>query len=268
MKTSEIQDFERVWLVHEKYRLKNGFVVKEGRVKGAFYPHSEKYLYHRIAKIRNTRDVMRFVRRFGVLGYNKLLSRADEPVDWILTHAKTLNICMEIGLRLDEGEESIEDYLKELLEEEPSNQEVSDYIKREFEIKHNVGLIAPMDCIVQTLAAGTGTVDHSMGRRDNLAEYARNIRKMIINDNIAGVPLEMPFAFTGDILRPKFTALIEMAYYSLAHDLCSDDPRPHKRCPHCQSVFIKGNRKQRFCPPYSGQRESSCAYNFHKKITK
>jgi hypothetical protein len=280
------QDVEFGWMIHDRYELLDDIIIERGHVKSTYSPHTERYLYQRIAKIQDARSAMRFVRRFGALGYQKLAIREfsrdpeselskgliahGEQVNWIIGHANTLKICMEIGLRLEQGEDSISEYFRTLLKPVPY-----DETKPEISMVWGPGkttplfLMANMDSFVPTLSAGLGVIGEKMiNRRSNLINYARTVRKVIVNLNIADIHPEMPETQDVDTIRFRFRALIQMVYWSLAQDLCSDDPRPHKRCPYCQSVFIQGSRKQRFCPPYRGQRESSCAYNFRKRDSK
>jgi hypothetical protein len=235
--------------------------------------------------------VLKFARAYGSLGYTAFTPLAvlaqgggipiGDPLLWIWAHADTVQICLEISYRLQEGDAaSLRTYLQSL---RITDQDIDDRCDTSYkEALHarparerwwegeNNGLSA--------VVAKQGRISlirwecHGSPRGlqrasdEDVRDLARYIRRSLINDNIVGIHRALLSDGRKDRLFWQFKALIEMAYWHVANAV---DGRHFKRCEadDCTALFVQTDSRQRFCPrPFGQKQESLCAirHRVHK----
>jgi hypothetical protein len=164
-----------------------------------------------------------FANGFGFLGWGLLTKkrkrRLREPIRWIRAHANTIRLIIEGAALLHEGRDVGEPELNDLLGKD--------------------------------LAIG-GTLFRFNNRNWARIVYPRRVqlRQWIahfLSENLAGVSRRV-FLDQGRF-DPSFlfTAPIQAAYWHLADVLSRRRPE-FVRCLVCQKVFVRTDKRQRFCP--------------------
>jgi CGNR zinc finger len=212
--------------------------------------------------------LLRFARLYGTLGYQAFIPRevwargdgipVGDPLVWIWMHARTLLICLELSHLLQEGDvASLRTYLRSM--------RLTDQDKEEWGAIHASASSWVRDNkppIALVAIQGRFTIREWMGSvasDQDVKDLAREIRRSLINDNIAGIHRTLLDDGKKDSLFWEFKALIEMAYWHLANAV---DGRRFQRCEadDCGALFVQTDPRQRYCPPLFGQKqESRCA---------
>jgi hypothetical protein len=219
--------------------------------------------------------VLRFARLYGTLGYQAFIPREvwargdgipiGDPLVWIWTHARTLLMCLELSHLLQEGDvASLRTYLQSMrLTDQDKEAWGAIHASESSSVRDNkppIALVAIQGKIIVRGWMWPGASDQ------DVKNLAREIRRRLINDNIAGIHRTLLDDGKKDGLFWKFKALIEMAYWHLANAV---DGRRFKRCEadDCGALFVQTDPRQRYCPPLFGQKqESRCAvrHRVHK----
>jgi hypothetical protein len=114
------QGFE-MYEVREDYVIRDDRLWPQGKIKYEYAPMIHTELPTEIAKLTrgDNNAVLRFARRYGLLGYCYVLEVKDitrrvgwnqeevgEPLNWIWGHASTINACLTLTSLLQAGDET------------------------------------------------------------------------------------------------------------------------------------------------------------------
>jgi hypothetical protein len=240
---SKARGMPYLWVVYEDYAITDGVLRIRGEAKRKYAPIANEKLPNIIAKLTpgNEEDVLEFARTYGHLGYQTMSGEGSsypwcggDPLAWIWVHAQTIDLCLRLTYFL----------------QEPTNiYELEAYLS---------SFTRPIQI------ARRGQVGEWIRLTDwSAVDWARFMRRTIINANIAEVRRTLDDIDGKDCMAFTFSALVEVAYWHLANAV---DGGVVKRCENekCGAVFIQTDGRQRFCPARFGQKESACAV--HQRV--
>jgi len=271
-----------------------------------YYPMSHPELPAELAKLADSsnEEVLQFVKRYGLLGYQQVAesspfrhSRLEyylrsaveqeipvvspkhaldfgtdkalglgDPVDWILIHASTVKMVLEIAGALN-NRASLNRQIEGLVRREPYYDEYGEglygegledvlrfeYAQRENrrKIRYNyyAELIHPHEAAMQVI--------HTVLDSNLVGVFRRIPVVSDTHEDAAGKRIktsELESVF-------EFQSLLDCIYWLLADSILGD--AKIRKCLFCHRYFIAVHGKMKFCPPRKGFRGSSpCANNY------
>lgn len=242
------------WPVARDYEVREGYLWPVGGWTRFYKPEGRVELPFELAKLESgrPRDVLRFARRWGLLGYDRQRPRplppdeAGEPLEWIKESARDLKLCL-----------SIMDAL-----ERRSTEELVSVIR---------GHLGSGDSFWRDML---GPWSWEIKEDDDLdwgadAEEVENAARLmlceIVSKNMEAIKPRLSFVDKVPEVNFKFTSLIEMAYVHVARLAMARSKLD--RCEECGALFKKAHGLQRYCPPGLLYQESQCSYrNRYKRL--
>jgi hypothetical protein len=256
--------------VREDYVIRDDRLWPQGEIKYKYAPMLHPELTTEIAKLTwgDKRAVLRFARRYGLLGYSfvveetlqrnpsaehpiwqeRLSEYKGEPLRWIWGHASTINICLALTSLLQEGNEAaLQSYLHTL----------RGPVSLGWDVQLN------LDSYTVALEDGCFIPFPELG----IIESAKWFRRKTVNSNIGPVRRgihdvdgkgEKSYYSVKGTVRAAYwhlATLIETGQYRLVR--CKD--------PKCQAWFVQRDPRQRFCPAQGGMKESRCSARYRMR---
>lgn len=254
------------WPVFPEYEVSEKWVRVKGHLKVTettpfCVPAEMMELPAEIAKLErgNTKAVLDFTRRYGLLGFFELSAEDSDaqygdPLSWIWRHAETLGLCMRLKHLLDNDDvDGIHRALASFPQALNSSLLPAPLIRYSERAKSRRTWFFPV--------GNEESQCRNLTRLDILRDLAGSILCHVINANIAFIhPLigwgQLPFQF-----QKRFFAvsLIEQAYWHVANALVAHQPLT--QCKQCGHYFIQTHRARSFCPTGT-KKESPCAILF------
>lgn len=227
--------FITLWRKSNNYIIESGVLKDIGSQTELYHPLSEENIVQDFSSIANENDILEFAKTYGSLGYKYFPKPdkgiTDDPVSWILTHAKTVNMCKRLQYYINTNDStSLDDYINDL----NNNASFTFYGNQE------------------------KIVSHDFCTKGDVFELANFIVRVIVNENITGIHRTLQYFDGKNKSFFSFRALIEVIYWKLANVI---DGGIIKKCEAegCEGFFIKTDKRQRYCPPKFAQKESACA---------
>lgn len=257
------------WTVFDKYEIANGFIVPVGEpdrltlgktaysVRTVYYPQLEKSLVSELAKVyRGTLTPLEFVNLFGLLGHDPAATVGMDPLDWFMAHARTVAVILDLMAKLgfledvQLDEKAIESQLRSL---DPgafaAGAGLCRIVVQFTSTPHNLAWATWKDdgATLEVLVPPGGVV-----------QAAQKLIVQLINRNLVGITPTLKFDDkTGDFSASfTFQALFNVVYWHLREVILRGTLRT---CEECGAPFIATDKRQRFCPPPEGVKESRCA---------
>jgi hypothetical protein len=270
----EIKSLQRgqrtVWHVYPGYRLDRGWIqalTSGGRpvsralgIRAAgkkYLPMLRPELPSEFAKLSSEQEVLRFVGNYGLLGFSQAsittrsaephAEETNEPIDWILGHARTVRFILEVHDALLKPT-ALRKIIKRELVPVPANPKtrVEGFTMLTFAER---GLREPR----QVRAEEYGYKP----RAANFSDFARIVIADILTLNLEGVHRHV--CPTLDSVW-RADSLIDVIYWLLADAVSS---RTVKRCRFCGQFFTAATTSKRlYCPPpLNSAGDGPCAQN-------
>lgn len=244
------------WLVASSYAVEDGVLVERGDFTRSYSPGDKPQLTTDFAKLHdgNTSAVLAFARDWGALGYTRLLKRAEDlspqlrsellaeargdPLRWVWAHARGVAACLDLVEYLEgHDEDGLDRYLRTLR-----------------------GPDGRYPTLMAGRRHGIATVAYQGDERP--AEIARWLVSDIVSSNLSGLRLALIHRKDGFRVVQEFAALIDVVYWHLAGLAETAKSKGLARCADCGAMFVRTDRRQRFCPPppdEAEKAESRCA---------
>jgi hypothetical protein len=264
VQVSRARGMSRVWWVAEDYTIQDGVIYQYHaglRVPSSLPTNSEaQYLplsrpellseFPRLVDATEP-DLLKFVKRYGLLGYPQAQDTPGlhdgDPVSWVLAHAATLKLVMELAAALNEPMR-LNSTLERLTE------------------RHHTGQLG----IVYTIAERGELYLRTIHARklDNPQEQALKIVADILNRNLKGISRYVELEQQPDG-RLGLTSLFAPrnlldCIYSMAADAVV--ARKIRMCTYCGRPFVAISDRMQYCPPRMGLRSvSPCMNNAKQK---
>lgn len=247
--------FSSLQIVAEDYAIENGFLVPKGRPwVHTWSPMTKPHLSELVERLKNPLEdptsVVRFARRYGLLGYAGLASAPapGDPLEWLWEHIRTvrfvkLALSLTVFWREHDARELLAPYV---VQETPDG---------------------AWTLVVVRYAAGAGvrrlslTVPADFNRQHVQRDLARAAAE-IISANISGISRRVWAGERGLKSAFTFRALVEVVYW---HLLNAGERGALRVCVECLRPFIVTDARQRFCPPDEEGRESRCAVRHRQR---
>ncbi len=215
--------FQRLWLVWEDYSIKGEVLKPEGGLCRVYCPAIEPELLEEFAGVRDKKALVRFARKFGLLGRG-----VRDRVKAVLFHARRVRAVYDL-LELLDCPEVLKQKLPRILESAGLRLFSQTELARDFpDFIRTRGAIAP-----------------ASWPHDPRQTAYRALAKLI-NPNIAGLHYRLASAKEETPgLYLNFSALIDVIYWRLA----AHSRREWRRCqrPQCGIVFPVADPRQKFC---------------------
>ena len=251
------------WYVLTRYKIVNGVVVAdippqdewpEGvHTLGPFRicaPTNHPELPEKLAQLQNEDDILDFVNTYDLLGYDRLVPEEHkdgrgETVSWILAHAATVKLCLELTGMIQKVD------LRGIVER--------------LAIKNGVMGSISYAILDQVIDKPDPKISE-IGNRPSPSfwvhgagplELARHVRRELINGNRRRVYHFLHSVGDRDVDVIGFGSLIEAIYHHLADTVTQG--RGVRPCKECGTYFVHSRRGQKFCPPPLGWKDSKCA---------
>lgn len=243
---------ERGWEVHADYEVVHGALRPVGDVRHGYSPLVHPEIVTEIAKLHEGDEsrVVAFARTWGLLGYPRDLAEGD-PLPWVWAHARGIRMVLDLHFYLQSGDYEglsrfLDSYPRRSLPSEPA----------EAAILLSTG--GPSGILEQRLPWVVIAP----------SEMAREAIAAIINPNLRELHYELHTGTEGEGLRRvlAFRSPIALAYWHLAEMSTGDSPLV--RCKECGAVFVRTDKRQRFCPPppgWAGKTGSICGARSRKR---
>jgi hypothetical protein len=281
------------WTRAESVRLQDGLLIADRGERYSPFDVDYRNLPSVFGKVTDERSACAFVRKYGLLGHHELMEesptvwRAGEPLDWVLDHAKCVRFALTAINALSVKSESA---LAKALNEMNLDREA---VKSELPgtISFGGGAVKPVvrELLGRSLNFGDGKVIRytlakraewgvvrpvsSVGNEWNvLRRDAQLLISILVNENTKGV--RRTFGFDEGRLGFRryygFDALIEVIWYMIGDVFMASQKEQRQKeegkglirlceCDGCSKPFIAHDKRQRFCPPEFGEKESLCA---------
>jgi hypothetical protein len=264
---SRSRSFTNLWSVAEDYRVESGMVIvpvikgaalywpqfiyfEGGNLEGVnnYMPMSRPELPAEFSKIvgGNEEDILTFVRRYGLLGYHRAWgfyelpgalgydrTAKGDPVPWILAHAATVKLVLELAQALENP-----DQLKIAIEK----------------LKTGSGDVLTYKAMSRSSAYPSDV----QTRFDNLRESALYVIASTLNENLGGVSRELIIEYDKQKRQRGLTSvftprnLLDCIYWHLTDAVIGGTIRT---CGNqkCRRFFVATHRRMQYCPPSMGQ---------------
>jgi len=238
-----------------------------------YMPLARPELPGKFAKIAGGSDnqILEFVRQYGLLGYAQAYRSSEihewkiprgalaqklkndgtstratlegDPVPWILAHAATVNLVMELSAAIDDASQ-LDLRVQKLLVSQPS-QPGSEIISFPMAIR---GEMIP--------------VQAKWRKSKDLRENALDIILAILNHNLEGITRALAIDYDEKKRRKLLTSvfvpqnLLDCIYWHLANAVIGSQVRT---CAYskCGRFFIATHQTMKYCPPSIGQKSVS-----------
>lgn len=231
-----------------------------------YAPMGRPELPTELAKVADEREesILAFVKRYGLLGQREALlgtrdsftdkdleqlgrsgdaqlarARAGDPVAWILAHARTVRLVLELGYGLRQHPD-------------PSS------------LLATLEKLRTSDGVLRFTAGNRGAVvEHVSDGTGDVGDQARAIIKGAVNPNLTDIRLQLDDAPPDQTLMRVFepTSLVACVYYLLAEGLQGGRIR---QCAYerCRRLFLATDERMKYCPApmdrAHGDRVSRC----------
>jgi hypothetical protein len=288
--------------VFAAYEVDSGFVRPRGAPVRWYFPMTAAAAVGELARVGpgNERDALRFVRRWGLLGWYGIkhgegggADSGGDPLPWIWAHANGVRVALELcrllrrddearmecyfdSLTVTDGQAGAAVRLGGILHQASPHVELSPAAKAE---------IVSLGALAFGAPAGGEDYGFVFGNRDGVvvlrtdgnpeepfSSVARRLVANIVNPHLGGVFPALAHVYPefehrsegvlGLKLHYRFDSLVSVCYRLIAEIALNGRV---VECRECGSPFVQKDRRQQFCPPPWG-RESRCANRYHKRI--
>jgi hypothetical protein len=265
---SQARGMPQFWIVHEDYAIVDEVLKPHGVIVRSYAPSVHRELPQELAKLRRgmTREVRDFARQYGLLGYGALVGHqgTGDPLLWIWTHAETLRLCLSLTDLIEKKEiGELREKLHALALPNPSPQGGQYWPAAVVAIQGEVISLAwgeaAFRAALRKMPGSAPLPEDPLIEQDDdahILDLASSIRRDIINQNMASIFRILRSHEGRDQSFYGFHALIEVAYWHLADRVIDGQVQI---CQECGAYFFQTTKRQRFCPPRRGAKESNCA---------
>lgn len=261
--------------VYGRYQLVDGVIRPVEGVGGGFFywPVLAPELPSALAELANADDkaVLDFVHRYGLLGLAYLLPKdeyrrrvealegldhriAEEPVEWIRAHARGIRLIMMAAYCVtNEDAETALAFVRERIHGKKVHWGLLGFRHEARELTSDIALID--DSVALNVLAMTA----SNVLTENLSGISRRV---VVEHGIGSDGVQRPSLWSY-WLAP---AMVSIVYWQLANLVSEATSGVWRICPDCGAPFVAINRRQRFCPPRYGEKESRCALRYRQRL--
>jgi len=240
-----------------------GDVLKPKQLGEPYSPWENRNLPNALAKVQDSRGAIRFVERYGLLGYDQLVppTRFDEPsrsvggdpLPWVLAHAAAVRMAIHLIAGLSREDE-------QLIRDTLTNHQTFVNVNG----KRRAGFLLPQGTDIKFVEFFRPP-DTSAGFRDLAAHLVRGL----VNDNTTGIRFALSRRAAG-VLAWAMTAraLVDCIWWMVGEMAVagSDEGGDAVRlCEECGMPFRVTHARQRFCPPDQFSKRSLCEARRHMR---
>ena len=293
--------------VFAAYEVDSGFVRPRGESVRWYFPMTAAAAVGELARVgpRNERDTLRFVRRWGLLGWHGIkhgegggADGGGDPLPWLWAHANGVRVALDLCrlLRRD-NDDAIAGYIDALTLTDGQAEAAVRLggVLRQASPHMELSPAAEAEVIrlgAQAFGASAGEAHYGLivGRRDGVAvvrviddagnvnpgepspSVARRLVANIVNPHLGGVFPALANVYPEFDHRSEGVLGLKLHYrfdslVSVCYRLIAEIALNGRvvECRECGSPFVQKDRRQQFCPPPWG-RESRCANRYHKRI--
>ncbi len=181
-----------------------------------------------------------------------LLSGGGDLLYWIWAHIRTLRLCCDLTLIIQDENEMDESDIVYL------NESVASYL-RKFQPPHLRGSKHLTLELTLAFLHQTKKILWSQPETWTALQFAKHLRRDLINRNIGEIRLAIEADGKAERSFFQYHALIEIAYWHL-HNLVINGRMKRCKREHCGEFFIQSHRGTEYCPePKTPKGESRCA---------
>lgn len=256
----------------EGAEIDNGHVFYSNMTGERYAPFDFPNLPNRLASVETSNDVIRFVGRYGVLGYQTFTEHqrlGDEwfegdPVNWFLLQARTIRFALQLIQATQENQpdekiktlifsNTVDVPLKMFRTNAPDNFKVPAH---HFAIGAEDVFRAPIQAQVWE------------GIHDSLA---MQIVGYLVNENTKGVSRVIGFPAQAPADRRQFAqqfrarSLIEAIWYHVGDVALKVQGRTTRLCKECGLPFVVTDNRQEFCPGDQWSTASACGNRYRAR---
>lgn len=229
---------------------------------GVLCPLAKPDLPTEFSRVYDSKAAIRFELKYSPLGHDYLLDNPDkrkggDPLQWVCEQAKFVKIALELvyDIAHKDGNHALEVF---------QSLEIKKINNSPLPLLGNGKLIYPCGAYHRSTII---PVPVSAGEALRFAEV---FIAMLVNGNTENMRQKLEVQHNGTLVSVlSFRALIE-AIWSMVGDLAlkiqqGQENGYFKKCEWCKITFLATDKRQRFCPPATGQ-QSLCGlkYRQHK----
>ncbi len=263
----------------------SSYVLAQGEFEHLLYnPMDYRHLPNAFAKVKDEKTAIRFAKRWGLLGYNRLHDLHDmpEPLDWVLRQARSVRFVLNL---LEKYNNSNYDLIRFLKNESVTRDGVR-FKHTHYYISGIYDLAFGVDCVPKGFFSPAesspderksllkGKIVHGSVKLPYealITEFVNNIIVWCINGNTANVSRDF-YVENGKLLNGiTYKALIEVIWYQVGDiALKAQEGGEMRVCDYCKMPFLAEDGRQRFCPPLEieGQNsriQSACGLRYRQR---
>lgn len=242
----------------------NNHIYIKGGAESSYYPFDFINLPNAFAKIDNVQSAIDFIEKYGYLGYYAIndnsyeTSAKGDPIDWILTSAKTVRLTL---------------YLIKAIQENDSEKIMTVLDSAAITVPYKLfsGLSDGDKPKAILLVKGQNTITVSYNRDIWLYDpltHAKNLINDLINDNTKGIRRRIVIKkrkTKDEIFKPipqySANALIEVVWHLIGDAYLlsfENEGKGIRTCEECGLPFIVTDNRQKFCPGDQFSKSSIC----------
>ncbi len=273
--------FHDTWTVHRDYVFVDGLLVPSGGILRHYYPAGTPDIIQEFQKLSASDDseissaILSFARRWGHLGHDETHTgnsegkRGGDPVEWILSHSRDVNLVLGLVQLARIGDET---QITKLLERiyfvlygaSDLDDDASEFDNDAIEIPGRPGVFWTRDRAEayreQLQLADWRTVPNSR-------HHAITVAASIISTNVSNIRMSASVDEANLGIRRWFTfeALVDVIWWHTME--LTSGSTSLGICPSCGSIFKPTRSNQIYCPPpsYSVGKASLCSVRFRMR---
>lgn len=278
------QRIRRGQVVFADYEAQGGFLRERYlRQKRMYFPIATPGVIGAVSRLGpgDEKAVVDFAQRWGLLGYDSLtgfsslLPRGD-PLIWVWAHAAGIRTVLDLHRLLSGGDvDAVWEYLQgcRFSKEAAIAAYEADVLRVQEKVVEAHALWPRLfDAPKRRMAHKESLPGRICGFRERVVSpmflpledeedprlTAQNFIAFIINPNLIGVYRQLldPVSVGSLEIAYSFDSLLSVVYWHLAELVTGSRVR---ECDECGAPFNQRDRRQKFCPPPPGARESLCA---------
>ena len=184
---------------------------------------------------RREREILRFAKRYGHLGYEHLIPGSRRPggerISWIWSHVTTVRTCLQLTSYLGSSSTMLEKYVRKVISDER---------------KFGIGPRRESTRFVMRWAKGNQWVTDRDWREQDPRVTAQWIRRVLINRNLELAGSVYPQITDAGVAYDVVPTLLAVIYRHLVKRINNHDPLLCE-ADDCDQVFLRTDPRQRYC---------------------